>query len=58
MSVNRLVRSLQSGFPNEVDFAFNILTILSFECGEYLHLHKLPHLLAVMLAHVAVFSEG
>ena len=58
VTVSKLVRSLQSGLPNEVDFAFNVLTIMSFERGEFLCLHKLPHLLAVMLAHVAVFSEG
>lgn len=58
VNVNKLVRSLLSGFPNEVDFAFNILSVLSFESREIISLNKLSHLLAVLLAHVAVFSKG
>ena len=56
VSVSRLVRSLLSGYPNEVDFAFNVLTILSHQGGVAIHCQ--PHLLAVMLAHVGVFSDG
>lgn len=55
LKYDRLVRSLTSGFPNEVDFAFNVLVILSHE--KSLPIEKLPHLLDLMLAHVGIFSE-
>ena len=37
---DKIVRSLVSGFPNEVDFALNILTVMSFEKPASLPLTK------------------
>ncbi len=54
-SIDRLLRSLLSGYPNEVDFSFNIVTILSHSGGG---VTSEPRLLSVMLAHVGLFSEG
>ena len=31
---DKVIRSLVSGFPNEVDFALNALTVMSFEKPE------------------------
>ena len=31
---DKVIRSLVSGFPNEVDFALNVLTVMSFEKPE------------------------
>ena len=56
--VDWLVRSLQSGFPNEIDFALNSLLIVSSDNKGVLPLGKVPHLVNVLLAHVGVFSKG
>lgn len=54
-----LVRSLECGLPNEVDLSINCLLILSYESGrDWLQVEEVPHLLAVLLAHVGVFSSG
>lgn len=53
-----LVRSLQSGFPNEVDMAMNVLLMLSADTNKIFHIHEEPHLLTMLLAHVGIFCES
>ena len=53
-----LVRSLQSGFPNEIDFSLNSLLIMSSDNKGVLPLNGVPQLIDVLLAHVGVFCEG
>ncbi|XP_071483533.1 uncharacterized protein [Diadema antillarum] len=55
---DRIVHSLQSGLPNEVDFAINICTLLSNEGKHVIHLEKAPLLIDLLLAHAGVFYEG
>ena len=37
---DKVIRSLVSGFPNEVDFALNVLTMMSFEKPESIPIIK------------------
>ena len=37
---DKVIRSLVSGFPNEVDFALNVLTVMSFEKPESIPITK------------------
>lgn len=53
----KLSMSLKSGLPNEVDFAFNALTVLSFDESNPLLLSSVPSLLDLMLAHVGIYDE-
>ena len=53
----KLSMSLKSGLPNEVDFAFNALTILSCDENNPLLLSSVPSLLDLMLAHVGIYDE-
>ena len=53
----KLSMSLKSGLPNEVDFAFNTLTILSCDENSPLLLSSVPSLLDLMLAHVGIYDE-
>ena len=53
----KLTMSLKSGLPNEVDFAFNTLTILSSDENQPLLLSAVPSLLNLMLAHVGIYDE-
>ncbi len=53
-----LVRSLQSGFPNEVDFCLNSLLIMSSDNKGVLPLNDIPQLVDVLLAHVGIFCKG
>ena len=41
---DKVVRSLISGFPNEVDFALNVLTIMSFNKPAALPVAKVTHM--------------
>ena len=57
--IDWLVRSLQSGFPNELDFTLNTLLVMSVDDNVgVMPLSKVPHLVDVLLAHVGVFNRG
>ena len=53
----KLSMSLKSGLPNEIDFAFNTLTVLSRDEKDPLLLSLVPSLLDLMLAHVGIYDE-
>ncbi|XP_024150406.1 AT-rich interactive domain-containing protein 2 isoform X1 [Oryzias melastigma] len=55
---NKLVLSLQSGLPNEVDFAVNVCTLLSNESKHVMQLDKDPKLVTLLLAHAGVFDDS
>lgn len=54
----KLERALLSGFPNEVDFAINVATLLSNEGKHKLNLEYCPHIVDLCLAHVGLFRDG
>ncbi|MBN3326690.1 ARID2 protein, partial [Atractosteus spatula] len=54
---NKLVLSLLSGLPNEVDFAINVCTLLSNESKHVMQLEKDPKLITLLLAHAGVFDD-
>ena len=37
---DKVIRSLVSGFPNEVDFALNVLTVMSYDKPETVPIAK------------------
>lgn len=53
---HKLELSLLSGLPNEVDFAVNILALLSNDSRHSLRLEKCPTLPRLLLAHVSVYA--
>ncbi|XP_038155686.1 AT-rich interactive domain-containing protein 2 [Cyprinodon tularosa] len=55
---NKLVLSLLSGLPNEVDFAVNVCTLLSNESKHSMQLDKDPKLVTLLLAHAGVFDDS
>ncbi|XP_067110428.1 AT-rich interactive domain-containing protein 2 [Osmerus mordax] len=55
---NKLVLSLLSGLPNEVDFAVNVCTLLSNESKHAMQLEKDPKLITLLLAHAGVFDDS
>lgn len=55
---NKLVLSLLSGLPNEVDFAINVCTLLSNESKHAMQLEKEPKLITLLLAHAGVFDDS
>ncbi|XP_069485938.1 AT-rich interactive domain-containing protein 2 [Ambystoma mexicanum] len=54
---NKLVLSLLSGLPNEVDFAINVCTLLSNESKHVMQLEKDPKIITLLLANAGVFDE-
>lgn len=54
---NKLVLSLLSGLPNEVDFAINVCTLLSNESKHVMQLEKDPKIITLLLANVGVFDD-
>lgn len=54
---NKLVLSLLSGLPNDVDFAVNVCTLLSNESKHAMQLDKDPKLVTLLLAHAGVFDD-
>ncbi|XP_072915821.1 AT-rich interactive domain-containing protein 2 isoform X1 [Hemitrygon akajei] len=54
---NKLVLSLMSGLPNEVDFAINVCTLLSNESKHIMQLEKDPRITTILLAHAGVFDD-
>ncbi|XP_056132244.1 AT-rich interactive domain-containing protein 2 [Lampris incognitus] len=55
---HKLVLSLLSGLPNEVDFAVNVCTLLSNESKHAMQLDKDPKLITLLLAHAGVFDDS
>ncbi|KAJ8269396.1 hypothetical protein COCON_G00120030 [Conger conger] len=55
---SKLVLSLLSGLPNEVDFAINVCTLLSNESKHVMQLEKDPKLVTLLLAHAGVFEDS
>jgi hypothetical protein len=49
---NRYLLALESGLPNEIDWAFNELIKLSFFCPENFHIDVIPGILDVLLNFV------
>lgn len=54
---NKLVLSLLSGLPNEVDFAVNVCMLMSNESKHTMQLEKEPKLVTLLLAHAGVFDD-
>ncbi|XP_053572712.1 AT-rich interactive domain-containing protein 2 [Bombina bombina] len=54
---NKLVLSLLSGLPNEVDFAINVCTLLSNESKHVMQLDKDPKIITLLLANAGVFDD-
>lgn len=55
---NKLVLSLLSGLPNEVDFAINVCMLMSNESKHTMQLEKEPKLATLLLAHAGVFDDS
>ncbi|XP_078423980.1 AT-rich interactive domain-containing protein 2 isoform X3 [Cetorhinus maximus] len=55
---NKLVLSLLSGLPNEVDFAINVCTLLSNGNKHVMQLEKDPRITTILLAHAGVFDDN
>jgi len=57
---DKLLKSLLSGMPNEVDFAMNVLTLLSHPGPYSLKFNEVHHssLISALVAHCCMFSDG
>ncbi|PAV66143.1 hypothetical protein WR25_07294 [Diploscapter pachys] len=53
----RLIKSLLSGLPNEIDFAINVCTLLSHPGPRLLRIAHSPSILTVLVAHCAIYDE-
>ncbi|RUS18584.1 hypothetical protein BC937DRAFT_88593 [Endogone sp. FLAS-F59071] len=54
---NRILLALKSGLPNEIDWAFNNLVKISYECPENFHLEYIPTLLESLLHFAEPFFQ-
>lgn len=55
---DRLIKSLASGLPNEVDFALNICAILSAPGPFIFDLERTPSLITMIVAQAGVFDDN
>lgn len=53
----KLEISLISGLPNEVDFVFNSMVLMSSEESNSFKVYQSPRLISLILAHVGFFGE-
>lgn len=53
----KLEISLISGLPNEVDFVFNTMVLMSSEESNSFKVYQSPRLVSLILAHVGFFGE-
>ncbi|XP_067913106.1 AT-rich interactive domain-containing protein 2-like [Heterodontus francisci] len=55
---NKVVLSLLSGLPNEVDFAINVCTLMSHGNKQVLQMEKDPKVVTLLLAHAGIFDDS
>ncbi|XP_069797554.1 AT-rich interactive domain-containing protein 2-like isoform X2 [Narcine bancroftii] len=55
---NKVVLSLLSGLPNEVDFAINVCTLMSHGNQQILQMEKDPKVVTLLLAHAGIFDDS
>lgn len=54
---SRLLLALNSGLPNEIDWALNKLVLLSFMCPDNFALHGIPSILDAILDHAEPYMR-
>uniref|UniRef100_A0A7E4V9C4 ARID domain-containing protein n=1 Tax=Panagrellus redivivus TaxID=6233 RepID=A0A7E4V9C4_PANRE len=54
---SRIIKSLVSGLPNEVDFAMNALKLMSAPGPILLNLENCPMLISLLIAHAGVYGS-
>ncbi|XP_072109362.1 AT-rich interactive domain-containing protein 2-like isoform X2 [Mobula birostris] len=55
---NKVMLSLLSGLPNEVDFAINVCTLMSHGNQQILQMEKDPKVVTLLLAHAGIFDDS